>query len=106
MTISKVSMVREGGFAGVARSTEVDVAALPPDEAGRLTRLVEAARFFELPAVVPTPRQGADRFVYRVTVEGDGRRHSVRVADGAVPEALQPLIDYLMAARPAAPPGG
>jgi hypothetical protein len=57
---------------------------------------VDAARFFDLPAVIASPTPGADRFQYKITVEAEGRRHTVEVGEAAVPGNLQPLIQRLI----------
>ena len=60
-----------------------------------LRELVEAAGFFELPEELAGPGGGADRFLYTLTVEMDGRRHTVRTAEAAAPAALRSLIRWL-----------
>ncbi len=39
----------------------------------------------------------ADLFHYKLAVEDEGRRHTVKTGDVAVPEALRPLIQRLTA---------
>ena len=60
-----------------------------------MTELVEAARFFELPAVMRSPAPGADRFQYKISVETGELAHTVQVDEAAVPAELQPLIAWL-----------
>jgi hypothetical protein len=58
--------------------------------------MIEAAAFFRLPKTLDAPAsQGADRFKYIITVEMEGKRHTVRTSDAA-PAALQNLIDFLL----------
>jgi hypothetical protein len=89
-----VRFKRDGGFIPIPLSVEIDTASLPATEARQVEQLVEEANFFKLPAT-SMPRRGADRFEYSITVEKGDKRHTVRTADGAVPEDLQPLLDYL-----------
>ena len=85
-----IHFTRSGGFAG--RTTTARFEEPLPEG---LKRLVEAARFFELPGHIGTSPRGADRYRYTVTVSEGPRAHTVIMSDGAIPEALQPLIDYL-----------
>lgn len=100
----RISFERSGGFAGMTKRRELDTRSLPPDEAARLREAVEQARFFDQPADLTAAGPGADRFQYVVQVEGGGRRHTVRLAGGAAPEEMQPLLDHLtrLARGPAA----
>ena len=41
--------------------------------------MVQEAGFFELPAVIAASSRGADRFQYNLTVEDNGKRHSVEI---------------------------
>ena len=92
----RISFERTGGFAGMRLTTTVDTATLPPEEANQLRQLVEAADFFHLPATITSPSPQPDRFQYRLTVEENGQQHTVRVSEAAAPDALRPLIEWLM----------
>ena len=46
----------------------------------------------------PAQRPGADRFVYRLTVEEEAGARSVSVGEDAAPEPLRRLIEWLQAA--------
>jgi hypothetical protein len=94
----RVTLVRSGGFAGLQRTAAVDGAALPQAERDQLNALVGGARFFALPATLSAP--APDRFRYRVTVEEDGgRSHTVVVDEGAMPESLRALVQWVEARR-------
>ena len=72
----KITVRRTGGFAALARTFEVDTAALPPARAAAIERLARALR----------PRQpSADAFAYEVTI--DGATRTVDDADALI-EAL------------------
>jgi hypothetical protein len=60
-----------------------------------LRRAIEDAKFFEMPARNAAPSRGADRLQYSISVSDGAKAHTVSVTDGAVPDSLQPLIDYL-----------
>ena len=90
----RIVFERSGGIANLQRGLTIDLATLPPEEADAWRKLVVDSDFFNQPATFPVP-PGADRFQNRVTVEADGKEHTVRVAEGAAPAVLAPLIDRL-----------
>jgi hypothetical protein len=92
---------RTGGFTGIPLTKTIDSASLSQQEAASLHQMMVAAGFFELPATIPsTPHP--DRFQYQITVEQEGKRHSVTVGETAVPSNLKPLLNWLMT-QPAQP---
>jgi len=92
----RVFLERSGGFAGMSRNIELDTDALSAEESRTLRGHVDAADFVNLPAESARPARGADRFQYTVrVVTDDDKAHKVTVFDGAIPPALQPLLDYL-----------
>ena len=86
---------RSGGFAGMRKAVTLDTESLPLEEAGKLHELVNTADFFNLPAKFPPPKRGADYFQYRLTVEIEGKKHTVEVSEPAVPEMLRPLFQLI-----------
>ncbi len=91
----KIEFERSGGFTGIRLSTSLDTESLSAEEARKLEKLVEDARFFELPEEPSRLPQGADQFFYIVSVEIDGKRHTVQTDDMAAPEPLRPLLRHL-----------
>jgi hypothetical protein len=91
----RIHFERTGGFAGTRLVATVDSQMLPPEDAGNLHGMVEAAGFFDLPSVIAAKTPGADRFQYRLTVETPDRRHRVEVDEAAVPARLRPLLEWL-----------
>ena len=95
----RIEFQTEGGiahFPGLSRPVVIDSEALTAEAASELTRLVDAARFFERPTVVGTPRSGAaDYRQYTITVEEGGRQHSIRLADTVEDPTLQQLLRFL-----------
>ncbi len=87
---------RTGGFAGMSTTVTLDTNTLTPEEARKLHEMVDAAGFFNLPAKFPSPKRGADYFQYALTVESEGRKHTVEVSEPAVPAELRPLFQSLM----------
>jgi hypothetical protein len=95
----RVQLKRSGGFApipGLSRPITIDGASLPAEDAAELARLVGAARFFDLPSVPSAPRPGAaDYHQYTVTVEDQGRQHTVAFTDPVPNPELQALLAFL-----------
>jgi hypothetical protein len=87
-----IQMVRSGGFTGIPLRAVIDTEQLEVDEGRKLRNLVEAAGFFSLPASIPSPGGGADRFHYQLTVEDAGHSHTVEIGEGSASEPLQDLI--------------
>jgi hypothetical protein len=95
-----IQFERSGGFGGLRLSQSIDTDTLPPAEAKRAEEIVHAADFFALPESAAGPPQHADTFQYKLTIEKGDQRHTVRMAEGAVPETMKPLLDWLKAKRP------
>jgi hypothetical protein len=91
----RVLFERSGGFAGTSKKTTVDTDTLPPHEAATLPRLVEVADLFRLPELITSPNPQSDRFQYKLTVEDNGKQHTVTVSEAALPGTLRPLIEWL-----------
>lgn len=94
----RVRFERTGGFAGLRTSATIDSDSLTPEDERDLDRMIEAAGFFELPGEITPPAHVRDQFVYRITVEKEGRRHTVVVDEAAAPATLRPLIGSLTSA--------
>ncbi|KAB8332853.1 hypothetical protein SD80_013200 [Scytonema tolypothrichoides VB-61278] len=91
----RISFERTGGFAGISRKKTVDTANIAANEADQLPRLVEAADFFNLPEKITASATQPDRFQYKLTIEEEGREHTVTVSEAALPGTLRPLIEWL-----------
>ncbi|KYC38307.1 hypothetical protein WA1_38925 [Scytonema hofmannii PCC 7110] len=91
----RVSCERMGGFAGITKKKTVDTANLSQDKAKQLPQLVEAANFFNLPAQITASPTQPDRFQYKLTVEDNGKKHTVTISEAALPGTLRPLIEWL-----------
>jgi len=92
----RIEFTQTGGigyFPGLNKPVTVEVDDLDQEEAEQLKRLVEAARFFELPTAVGAPARGAADYQHDIlTVEDGGRRHTVRVLVPIEAPALQELV--------------
>jgi hypothetical protein len=88
----RIDFTKSGGIAGLHfPTTTIDSATLSAVDAQKLAKLIVDVRFFDLPELYPT--HGADLFEYTITVELNGKRHTVSYDDE--PAELKPLIDWL-----------
>ncbi len=90
----QITFERTGGFAGMVLSVVIDTSTLEPALAQQIRLLVEAADFFQLPSVSPSPQP--DRFQYQLSIVEQNRQHTVLVGESAVPGTLRPLLDWLL----------
>ena len=93
----KIYFERGGGFAGMHITAIIDSKELTQDEGQELGELVNRSNFFNLPPLVTSKKLGADRFNYKLTVETEGKRHSVVINEGAVTPELRTLLQWLTA---------
>ena len=86
---------RTGGFAGLTLTADIATDTLSRDDQSRLQQLVEDADFFALPAELRDVGTAVDQFVYRVTIEVAGQRHTVETPESAAAPELQALLEWL-----------
>jgi hypothetical protein len=91
----RILFERTGGFAGRKVEGILDCSALPLAQAHQLSELLRKSRFFDLPTALKVPDPGADRFLYKITVENENGLHTVEASDASVPGEMRPLLDYL-----------
>lgn len=78
-----------GGFTGRAGAEvhDVDLDRVSPQDADRLRKLVNDARFFSLPDSITKPAPASWDFVHELTVQDESGTHTVRFyPDAASPE--------------------
>jgi len=90
----RIHFERTGGFAGLQLAVDITTDTLSQDDQRRLQQLVEEADFFTLPAELRDTSLARDEFVYEVTVEVAGRRHTVATTESAA-GSMQPLLEWL-----------
>ena len=95
LAVMKLSIVRGGGFGGLVTVTSADTASLAPEDAGTLRAKVEKTGLFDLPEHMSGPPRQPHPFTYAVTVEDQGRTHTVRVSEEDLPESLSALISWV-----------
>jgi hypothetical protein len=101
----RIQLKMEGGiayFPGLSKPITIDSDQLPRQESDELKRLVNATRFFDLPAVIGSPSPGAaDYRQYTITLQDEGKQHTVHLTDPIEDPSLQALLTYLKARRSA-----
>ena len=102
----RIQYKMEGGiayFPGLSKPIMINSDELPRQESDELKRLVNATSFFDLPAVIGSPPPGAaDYRQYTITIEDNGKQHTVRLTDPVVDPNLQALLTFLKTRRPSA----
>lgn len=96
----RVEFKTEGGFAyfpGLNQPVTMDTGELSTQEADELERLIEVARFFDLPETPASRRGTADGRRYTISVSSPERSHTVRVEDPIEDANVQALVGYLRA---------
>ena len=89
----KVHFVESGGFLGLLKECELDTAALAPEIAQEIKRLVDASglsasgEFFS--------DAGRDLRQYEITIEDGTEKLSVTFDDENIPQSAKPLLGYL-----------
>jgi hypothetical protein len=95
----RVIFTTEGGvsfFPGLSQPVTIDAAALTQEERNELERLIDEAGFFALPGEAGKPAKGAaDYRQYTITVEEQGRLHTVKASDPLGDPKLRNLIGFL-----------
>jgi hypothetical protein len=91
----RIEFERSGGIAGMRIATRVELDSLTAQEADEVCKLVDDAGFFDLPTDVTSPQALPDQYAYKVTVETQAQRHTVETDDGAAPQELRPLLQWL-----------
>jgi emfourin len=91
----RIKFERSGGFAGLTITRDFDLDALPGETGKMLSKMIDDANFFNLPAKLASRGAGADQFNYAITVTSGIKEHTVSFNEGDMPDSLRPLIDEL-----------
>ncbi len=92
--MAKITFNRSGGFIGRGTRFELNLNNLPISAVRNITRLVEEARFFDLPESLIKSFQ-PDEYQYTITVDAGITNHTVRTTDSTMPSSLRPLVKEL-----------
>ncbi len=91
----RVSLKRTGGVAGIPREWQIDVRALAPKKASEFRELLKTANFFSLPSQVGKIGPTRDAFCYELTIEDQGKRHTVKCAERGAPKPLCDCLEWI-----------
>ena len=95
----RIELKQEGGFAalpGLNKLFTLDTNNLQSAQTRKMSDLVSACHFFDLPSVATPPHGGAaDYYTYTLTIT-DGKRHKTIVRSDPVSDTdVQALIDFV-----------
>ena len=86
-------VIQADGKAILTRKDEHSEFELTSRQISTLKQQLEESEFRSLKGIYKPETQGRDLFEYELTYRG----HTVRASDGAIPEALRPVLDSLNA---------
>jgi hypothetical protein len=85
----KIIVERSGGFAGLVRRGEKDLAALLPEQLAALEKLLSEG------APSPAPPEGADRFMFKIEVQGAQGTRTLTLREALMPPCLAAIATGL-----------
>lgn len=88
-------VIDDGGHCELQREHTKGEFTLEPNRLKHLIYLLDDADFFSLNDKYLPADTGADFFEYVISYKAEGKEHTVYTMDGAVPDALQPILDEL-----------
>ncbi len=94
----KIHFTTEGGFGyfpGLNKALVINTETLPAEEANHVEQLVSESGFFDILSKRMAPSKGADLMKYTVTVENQGRQHTITLSDMESNSSLRNLLNYL-----------
>jgi len=94
----KITVTSAGGFAGLTQRHAVDTEASPAGPA--LETAVAETGFFAAAPAIARPATGADMLSWTITVDADGRRHSITFTQDGSPASApwEQLLARILAA--------
>lgn len=91
-----VDFERSGGFTGGKIRVELKSEELDPVQAEALKELIDRSGFFEVFAMGSKFLNMPDQFRYQITIDHMGKKRSLELSDGSMPDLVRPLINYLV----------
>jgi len=88
-----VAFERSGGFAGMVIATVINSDTLSAVDAKILRSLIDNSGILKDGFKVSAPKP--DRFVYKLTVEADGKKKTIEIGEVDITPQMRPLIDDL-----------
>ncbi len=90
----RITLEQSGGFAGLLITKTIDTHDLSSAEARQLEQWVKESNFFQLTSIVEASPQ-PDRFGYTLSIEMEGRTHSIEVSETNMPEKVRSIIAWM-----------
>lgn len=91
--LTTFSINQSGGFAGLNRGYEVNLADLSETERTDLEQLIERSGLLKDSGAHMT-KGAADMFVYNFSASYGDKKYSVSFDDGTIPQSYRPLLDF------------
>ncbi|TFH20105.1 MAG: hypothetical protein E4H10_17045 [Bacteroidia bacterium] len=91
-----IDFERSGGFTGGASRVKIDSRELDSEETELLKQLIGHSGFFEAFVLENKFLNMPDQFSYQITIEHMGKRRTLELTDGSIPDLFRPLINYLV----------
>ena len=91
-----IDFERSGGFTGGSTRIELNSGELDPGQAEELKLLLDRSGFFEAFVLENKLLNMPDQFSYQITIEHMGKRRTLELTDGSIPDLFRPLINYLV----------
>jgi hypothetical protein len=85
----KIIVERSGGFAGLVRRGEKDLAALLPEQLAALEKLLSEG------APSPALPEGADRYIFKIEIEDEHGVRSLTIPEAKMPACLAAIATGL-----------
>jgi hypothetical protein len=76
------------------KRTELASDALSAEDADKLHRKIEHAGLLGSGQAAQAEPAHPDELTYEVTIEQEGRRHTVRATESSMPESVRALVDW------------
>ena len=93
-----IDFERSGGFTGASSRIEIKSKDLDSGEAEALQELIDRSGFFEAFAYRGEFLGMPDQFRYQITIEHMGKKRTLELSDGNMPDLIRPLVNYLVGA--------
>jgi hypothetical protein len=88
----RIILEKSGGmYSARASRTIIDTPNLKEEERHQLEKLIEDSNFFDIPSNL-LPTDAADFNAYRITIEDEGRKHSVTTTNFSVDQNLSFIV--------------
>jgi Emfourin len=92
----RLELTRSGGIGGLNVTRSIDTSALEAQQAQEVERLASQLDLADLARHSPLRGRGADRFQYDLSVEVEGRRYDVTLAEDVAPPELKELLAWIV----------